>query len=385
MRQEYRYKKRISISRQATDTKIKKHTWKNKLLYLYMGVFSLQAEAITLNPGQSWSKPLNGTVNKTAYKSGTGSFNSGYGEAFVINKSNSDACLLSSALVTNSQGYVGLPIGNNDSDIVLQLQGTAQGKTPFNGSLRTANGTWSPTGEYSVSPVNSETARVWCGGAWSGNSTISNGTVKTASVNVTAYIRVGTLAKPGDYTVPPLYLTMATSDNFFSGNNLQLMDAATLTIPAPLECTISAPPTINFRQIDMSGAPSNGVLLNEQTGNLVVNCTGNAGTTSSATVTVRGPKEPTSNHLQLTLDSGQEAPGKIGGRIGPNITPIISNCTPSSSSGGIVWGANTPLSVGNLSVGSNNIPYRFGLCSKGMANPNLGHATAQATISLNWD
>lgn len=279
-------------------------------------LFVLHAEAITLAPGESWSVQLSGSINQQVLKTGDWKAYNNYGEAFVINVSNSDKCLLNSQLATNSEGYTGYLIGD---DIVLQLEGMAEGTARFDNypGMTTATGTWSSDGNFSVTPANNLSTTVWCGGAGVAGAsiTVESTDKKNASANLTAHIRVGPLAKQGSYTIPGLYLTAAKGAGKYSAANELLMSSQPLTVEERLECNIIPPSFIDFGTVE-SRDSRQGQLLAVAHQNITVTCSGVSGQVTSKTETsFQGLGDWGTNWGQLNLmNSGGRSPGYVRGR-----------------------------------------------------------------------
>lgn len=147
-----------------------------------------------------------------------------------------------------------------------------------------------------------------------------------------------------------------------------------------LECTISSPPTIDFGNVNLTGQEKDGDILSYSNGNLNVSCSGSA-TGATATISVSGDKGRYTDTLQLT---GTSDSAEIRGVIGNPVTPTGSCSAKADGYNNFITFSNgTPVNIGKITSGNNQIPYSFTLCSKGIYS--LGKANATATISLDWD
>lgn len=159
----------------------------------------------------------------------------------------------------------------------------------------------------------------------------------------------------------------------------------TYRVVGQLECSISAPPVIDFHKVNLSGNEVDGTLLTNETGKITVNCTGDPDAELNATVTVNGTKARYTDTLKMTMtNSTAMAPAEIRGFIGPDITQM-GVCEGSANYPGMIQftDSNQHINAGILKPGSNTIPYNFSLCSTGKYT--LGEATATATLNISWD
>ena len=168
--------------------------------------------------------------------------------------------------------------------------------------------------------------------------------------------------------------------------NINASDLLTVTYIPPLNCSISAPPTINFGTISGLDVKEN-TFLAQQVGNLNINCSSDDfSRAASVKVQILGEAVPNYSYiLQLRNERNEPAPGEIRGWIN---RPADQTCSGYGSvTDGLYFGDSSKwYSSGELKVGTNIIPYVFNLCGSGhnKAN-NLGRASATATINLLWN
>lgn len=149
-------------------------------------------------------------------------------------------------------------------------------------------------------------------------------------------------------------------------------------------CTISAPLAINFGTIPGGDIKKNSYIA-QKTGNLNINCNGDAQDITSVKVQVLGATEGYSHILPLYNDSKLLAPGEVRGWIN---RPEDQTCSGfASATNGLDFGDGSKwYSGGELKGGNNTIPYVFNLCGSGKNQAkNLGHASATATVNVSWD
>jgi hypothetical protein len=217
----------------------------------------------------------------------------------------------------------------------------------------------------------------------------------------TGSIRAGIYVSPSvninsSVSVPSFYVNRGRPVESAQGGPLIKGTGVTYTVSSPpLQCSISAPPTIDFGTVNLwnfagntTGSPggANKDVLSVVDGNLSISCERGDSqdiTTTATKLTLSGkiPAGGFSNDLDVTMDnSGNPAPATIRASIKNIVSPCLS-------SGGTTFsGSNSKIDINGLSVGENSIPYRFSLCSRPAAGINqFGSASAQATITLDWD
>lgn len=202
-----------------------------------------------------------------------------------------------------------------------------------------------------------------------------------------AKLYLGRNVSEGAYTIPK---TTVTVGNGYGGVRMPLVvfdGTMKLTVQAPLSCSISAPPAIDFGIVHGFGAKENSFLA-QKTGDLAINCTANNSTTATASAKVQVLGEALSSYkyiLPLKNDNGELAPGEIRGWL--NRAPTNTCSGGASSTNGLIFGDSSQwYDTETLKVGSNKIPYVFNLCGSGKNKvSNLGPASATATINISWD
>lgn len=207
------------------------------------------------------------------------------------------------------------------------------------------------------------------------------------SLTITPSLYVGKRAKAGTYSLPnSLYASLYGTNGLYpypAGALDYLLAGGSVTV-MDMSCTISAPPTIDFGTISGVDIKENSYIA-QKTGNLNINCNGDAQDVASMKVQVLGATEGYSYILPLYNDSKQLAPGEIRGWIN---RPADQTCSGSASeTNGLDFGDGSKwYSGGELKAGNNTIPYVFNLCGSGknQAN-NLGHASTTATVNVTWD
>ncbi|HHR6079057.1 TPA: hypothetical protein ACS7ZY_001402 [Providencia alcalifaciens] len=173
---------------------------------------------------------------------------------------------------------------------------------------------------------------------------------------------------------------------------IYLVRNPSFTIELPIQCTINTPPKIDFGKVNIwdwegntSGTPGGNSkdVLGVANGNFMINCTGDNGAHAPAKLTLKGPTQQFANDLKMTMDAtGEVAPATVRA----SIKSIYSPC----STSGIYFGTGnkTPpgneVDLGELTVGSHQIPYRFSLCSRGDGFKS-GAASATATVTIDWE
>ncbi|HBO24282.1 MAG TPA: hypothetical protein DD649_15545 [Providencia sp.] len=166
--------------------------------------------------------------------------------------------------------------------------------------------------------------------------------------------------------------------------NINASDLLTVTYIPPLNCSISAPPTINFGIINGFNTKSDEYLA-QQTGDLNINCfSDDPNRVANVKIQVIGKAENWPNILTLRNEENNISAGEIRGWIRPQ-----GDLSCSGSSGTNTMYFSSPdrwIDGGKIKNGINLIPYVFYLCGSGnnKAN-NLGRASATATINLLWN
>ena len=161
-----------------------------------------------------------------------------------------------------------------------------------------------------------------------------------------------------------------------------------------LECTISAPPTINFGEVNLwnfvgnsTGQPGGARrdVLAVSDGELGINCNGDSSSKTSGVLTLKGVTRKYTNDLEVRMDATNSlAPATVRASFMNRTSACNSNGTNFATTSGKPDADK--VQIAELSAGQTNIPYRFSLCSFPEEGINLfGSASATATMTLNWD
>ena len=161
--------------------------------------------------------------------------------------------------------------------------------------------------------------------------------------------------------------------------NVNIISGSTTFInpPSP-SCTVSAPPTIDFGSVNPIGMPGNSV-LNVRTQGLNVDCASDSSSAIGSSVYITASGAAMSGYprrLGLFNDSGKLL-AYLRGRTGEG----AGECGGHKDE--LSFDSSVKNSIPDLVVGSNYIPLTWTLCSDG--SEALGHGTAQATVTVNWD
>lgn len=365
-----------------------------KLFLLYIPIimlvsFNSHGEDIIASPGQ-------GVVSEIAL-SGTSTISVGANGNWVCSQpytagvtSNTGEPFSASDFGTTSDGVFGLKyLPWPDSDTVVTLDGTTTttrtgvsgtGYVAPNTKFNWVNGIPSGVGSaytsclstypWNLTPMPSTTNR-------------GNG---STTVNLTEKVHVGPNAVRNN-----TYTPSTTSLSYYVRDSTRITSAVlpTIMIADPLECTISPPDTITFGEINITSASNGQVLAYSGIKNLQVNCLYNGANSRPATIQVTGNVGRYTDTLRMYWDDSSvstDTPAEIRGFIGAPL-PSAGECNGKNNgyTNYITFqaSANQQISIGNLSTGTNIIPYSFSLCSNGIQAD--GDANAQAVINLTWN
>jgi hypothetical protein len=347
--------------------------------------------------GDVTGKVLGPAPTTTNNYSNTG-WSSGVGAAFIISY---DTYVHSSCDRTPSQltqkSSDGIATGILIApDIIIGLTGTASGDyTPIrdtNYTVVTATGTWESDGTFDSSAAKTAPGYTWCGGAdtsdpsqlyWKKDHQYSS------SFTGSWFVYIGPNAKKGTYPLKEILLGRGQYNN---GVATTLINAGNITYSPQIQCAINTPPKIYFGKVNVwdwegntSGTPGGNRkdVLGIADGDFTINCTGDNGAHTPAKLTLNGTTQGFANDLKMTMDTtGEVAPATVRA----SIKSIKSAC----SSDGIYFSeGNQPeprnvVDLGDLTLGSHQIPYRFSLCSLGEGFKS-GAASATATVTIDWE
>ena len=196
---------------------------------------------------------------------------------------------------------------------------------------------------------------------------------------------------PGTYPLKDIYFSRYSAGYFTTKYKIFDSEDVIVVMP-PFSCTINTPPKINFGNVNVwdwegntSGTPGGNRkdVLGVIDGNFTINCTGEDGVRTPAKLTLSGTVQAYSNDLKMTMDASSElAPATVRASIKSIIAPCSTEGT-SFNHGNTTPPANE-VDLGELTVGSNQVPYRFSLCALGEGFKS-GAASASATVTIDWE
>lgn len=328
------------------------------------------------SPGSGiiWSDSVN-----DSYSSPTGWFYSTIVDQscffFNIRYSNGDAFNSSSNTFTSSDGkYTGLKIAEdiifvvNNANVNVSGGGGASGGANFD-----INGNTIATGSGIIQKL----PNTYCVTA-PANNTLPNkiNAGRKISFNGNVAIYVGPNAAFGTYNVPAVFAGLYTEPG------VPLSAAGSITIKNVLECSISAPPTIDFGQVDGKG--DGWVPVANRDSILKIDCSSElAGLKKSANVSfTAGPLYYNRSELLEMTTDGSYGVGILNGRYGQG---NISSCSASNTNSPDAVKFNGTVSKTlELNIGTNEIPITWTLCRRG-DTVRYGNTSAQATVNVNWN
>lgn len=196
---------------------------------------------------------------------------------------------------------------------------------------------------------------------------------------------------PGTYPLKDMYFTRFGAGTFRAKYKIFGSEDVIVVTP-PFSCTINTPPKIDFGKVNIwdwegntSGTPGGNRrdVLGAVDGNFTINCTGENGARAPAKLTLNGTVQTNSNDLKMTMDAtGEVAPATVRASV-KSIYPACSTDGKSFGTGGLTPPANE-VDLGKLTIGSNQVPYRFSLCALGEGFKS-GAASASATVTIDWE
>lgn len=346
-----------------------------------------------IEKGRVYSFPLNVYSN---YTSSGGSIHTieDYGALFSIDTKYSlngfNAYCLSSSLFswTSDKRYYGLTVAKDT--VIAIVNATSDTKaylrngdvTPSKYTVYSGGGSWDAQGVFTPTfPLPS--GKTWCSGKPFDNTLVSQINSPLPGINGTLtgtlVLYAGPNADFGLINIPLLYWSLPfRGDEIASSQSIQVIKSR--------ECTISAPPIIDFGTVSGFGVPEND-FLKQVSGELRVQC-GPGGDASLAKIQLIGDALPKYGYiLPMKNSDGESAPGEIRGWVNRTPVPTTKCSGGASSSGELFFGDSSKwYDVGEISDGSNTIPYVFNLCGSGAnKSANLGPASATAVVNLSWE
>ncbi|MEI9535647.1 hypothetical protein [Moellerella wisconsensis] len=308
------------------------------------------------------------------------------GLAFNVSKTNSSTqcrSLNQEIPLTTIDGYTGYEF--KTGFLFVLYSGTLSGFRGFSGKGST-NYSYSFNSNGILSPA-TDTESAWCADPRKNNnyglidlSAPEGNTI--GSVKSGIYVS-STVQSGASATLPSLYINRGQPKNIGQAGPQITGTGITYSIN-DMKCSISPPSLINFGEVNVVQT-TNEVALAYESGNLNIQCDGN-GLKKSASISVTGDIGRYTNTLKMKMkNSNDKAPAEIRGFIGPNIENKTVCDHNDKYPGWIQFDQtkNQVISIGNLSSGSNQIPYNFTLCSNGIKTS--GEADALATINLTWN
>ena len=325
------------------------------------------------------------------------------GLAFNVSKTNSSSQCKSANQkfpLTTMGGYTGYEF--SPGFLLVLYSGTLSGSRTLysNGSSQNYSYSFSFSSMGVLSPT-TNTESAWCADprktynlGTSAYPVAPNGQTM-GSVKTGIYVSSSVSANTS-VTVPSYYINRGRPSDTGQGGPLIKGTGQSYNIAGDkLNCTISAPPAINFGTVNLwnfagnsTGSPGGARkdVLASVDGNLSISCNSDSpDDTAIARLTLKGPTQGYTNDLKMTMDStGNVAPATVRASF-VNISSTCNTSGPNFGPGNSGVPGNE-INIGQLGVGSNDIPYRFFLCALPDAGINqFGSASAQATITLDWN
>jgi len=196
----------------------------------------------------------------------------------------------------------------------------------------------------------------------------------SGSINVGLYIPKNIAS--GSYTIPQYRAGRYWSKTILLAGS----DDTVIISKASLECTASAPPTINFGTVNLNGVSNNGLLASKSQG-IDISCSSNSEGAVAENMEISFVGDYSSSYwgrLSVKNSSGVSM-GYIRGRY----LDAEGSCAADSQNEVGFDSTNGRKTINNVGVGTTHIPITWSLCSNGSGL--LGDGSAQATVNINWD
>lgn len=196
----------------------------------------------------------------------------------------------------------------------------------------------------------------------------------SGSINVGLYIPKNIAS--GSYTIPQYKAGRYWSDNILLAGS----DDTVIISKASLECTASAPPTINFGTVNLNGVSNNGLLASKVQG-IDISCTADAASAVAEQMNISFTGDYSDTYwgrLSVKNSSGVSM-GYIRGRY----LDTGGLCAGDTENEVGFDGTSGTKKINNVGVGTTHIPITWSLCSNGSGL--LGDGSAQATVNIDWD
>lgn len=274
---------------------------------------------------------------------------------------------------SDGKAYGVLVPGSVDMYVVLNGSGTVMG------DLRhTATITWKNNGPVTWAGGDSATY-YFEGGPGQGSRYMAVGTsayadwplgnTTTGSVNSALYV--------GPNTVPGSYALYGYRTYIGCGaGSAKIVETGTTVHVTALECHVNAPPVVDFGRINLHDVPGANSLLSTSHEGLTVTCTGSV---PSAAITAVGD---TYDGYNYRLGMFNDVSGAPAAYLRSRTGTYSGSCEGTDTELNFIGTAGKSV-IDALHGGPNYIPLTWSLCS--ISSKVYGAASAQATITINWD
>lgn len=277
---------------------------------------------------------------------------------------------------SDGKAYGILVPGSDDMYVVQNGSGVVSGqdRTTINISW-SINGTPTWTGGDDVKYYETTVNKKWDMGVGSTKYKFwPSGATSTGSVN--SFLYVGPNTKPGTYQLAEYSTSIQCS-----AASAVLVDEGTTVDVGDFSCTVSAPPVVEFGDVQAAGK-SDYVLLRSENMSLDVTC--GFSQPLSATLTFSGRTDLGGGLSLWNDDQTLSAPAMVKGTM-TGVTGAADNgCSQSNTTPGGIRFDNIE-SVSTIIV-PGSIPLRFDLCKIASdRDGRVGVFTGTATVNVNWD
>lgn len=359
---------------------MKKTLFLLKMIFLSFNSYS---ETLLVKPGDGLVKQYSLSTTLTISVTGNGNWvcSQPY-TAGIVNQDGRN--FLANQFGTTSDGVFGLKyLPWPESDSVVSISGTT--KTTRTGVGVSGTGYIAPNTTFTWSngkPVaGSEYSECLNSYPWiltpmpSGNSR-GNG---SSTSSLTQRIYIGPNAIPGEYNPDATALAYYVRD---SSRYVSPDPLPSISVSAPMVCSIKQPGLINFGTINLNDSENK--LLAYKNDDLTVNCqSSSASVKSPITISLSFSAADVyadNKKLKMRINSDNNEAAYIRGRLA---APLDGACGAYVGSNDVLFdgSVNKTYSVGD---GQTIIPLTWSLCKSG-GDYFFGAASAQATVSINWD
>jgi len=282
------------------------------------------------------------------------------------------------ARIENIDGYSGIRL--SWGGLLVIYSGSITGESFYNGSgaTRAVIINWSNKGQVTLGGIAKayQSSACWysLNYPFNGDNGERGKSTVSGSINVGLYIPKD--IAPGSYIIPSYKAGRYWSNTILlAGSN-----DTVIVSKVSLECTVSAPPTINFGQVNTSGIPNNGLLASAVQG-IDISCIADNASVVAEQMNISFNGEYPSTHWgRLSVKNSAGVPmGYIRGRY----LDAAGLCAGDTENEVGFNGTNGIKKINNVGVGTTHIPMTWSLCSNDSGL--LGDGSAQATVNINWD